>query len=239
MGGDAVRERPILFSAPMIRGLLAGTKTQTRRIVKADQALLDSALGIAERWTVDRDVPGVVFPDGLDSMNGIEMKSPYGAAGDRLWVRETFCIASDDPCVHVDGEPEPWRPRGPAGQWAYYRATDSDVITINDPDGKKSPWKPSIFMPRWASRLTLEVTGVRVERLQAITEEDAKAEGVERDTELCDHTRLSCEEIGCMGPTYRSTYAELWMEINGEDSWGANPFVWVVEFKVINAQVGR
>jgi hypothetical protein len=92
-------------------------------------------------------------------------------------------------------------------------------------------------MPRWASRITLEVTEVRVQRLQEISEKDAKAEGVPRDTEPCDHIRHACADIGCMGPTYRSSFCELWGQINGERApWASNPWVWAITFKVINAR---
>lgn len=80
----------------------------------------------------------------------------------------------------------------------------------------------------------LEVIGVYVERLQEISERDAEAEGVRRDDEPCDHTRRSCEEIGCLGPTFRAGYCELWESINGKGSWNANPWVWVVEFRVLD-----
>ncbi|AMM14208.1 hypothetical protein AX768_08995 [Burkholderia sp. PAMC 28687] len=94
---------------------------------------------------------------------------------------------------------------------------------------------PGIHMPRDASRILLEVTGVRVERVQAITEGDAMAEGVERDTEPCDHARQSCEDIGCLGKTHKASFCDLWCDLNGIPSWTNNPWVWVVEFKKVGA----
>ena len=90
-------------------------------------------------------------------------------------------------------------------------------------------WTPSIHMPRWASRILLEVVSVRVERLHDCSEADALAEGVKG--EPCDHIRLSCDEIGCCGPTAKGMYAALWDQINGAGAWAANPWVWVIEFK--------
>ena len=171
-----MKERPILFSAPMVRALLAGTKTQTRRIIKPQHLAFfnQDAAAMLSDWN--------------------ERPLPYGQPGDRLWVRETFghfeCNQHFKPGCNV-----------------YYRA-DGNCLELE-------PWRPSIHMPRWASRITLEITSVRVERLQDISEADAIAEGV--------YTDPAC-------PAY-DAYAQLWDEINGLGSWEANPWVWVIEFR--------
>ncbi|EML4684956.1 hypothetical protein R0C75_002121, partial [Citrobacter amalonaticus] len=125
---------------------------------------------------------------------------PYGDVGDRIWVRETFSPVPD----HEE----------PAGCSALLYAADG-----NGPYGK---WVPSIHMPRWASRLTLEITGVRVERLRDLSEDDAKSEGI---------TPPSCGVLP--GWEYRINFRDLWMSIYGADNWEANPWVWVIEFKVV------
>jgi len=148
-----------------------------------------------------------------------DVRCPYGKPGDQLWVRES------------------WRHRE-IGEGAregrhrcdyVYRATENvDALGLER-------WKPSIHMPRAASRITLEVTGVRVERLQDISEADAHAEGVTRDTEPCDHKRFSCEDVGCLGPTHRAAFGQLWEDLNGSGSWKSNPWVWVIGFKKVAA----
>lgn len=170
-----MKERPILFSAPMVRALLAGTKTQTRRILKNQRA-----------YDID--------------------KCPYGQPGDRLWVREAW--AKTQP-IQL-----PW-----PQTMVVYREGDNRT----DYGG---PWKPSIHMPRAFSRITLEVTGVRVERLQDISVEDAIAEGVNIHP---DHHSKPRESIYSAVEAYR----DLWEQINGPESWDANPWVWVVSFKRI------
>jgi hypothetical protein len=177
-----VKERPILFSAPMVRALLDGTKTQTRRIIKPTQPRDDG------RWPAGRDP----VPD-----------CPYGQTGDRLWVRESWQAWTEFNNV-------PPREIPPESRVNY--VADGSVW-----DAKK---RPSMFMPRWASRITLEVVGVRVERLQDISETDAMAEGVEWK----DHAGLAKY-------TARKLYTTLWLLINGLESWEANPWVWVVEFQ--------
>lgn len=190
-----MKERPILFSAPMVRAILSGTKTQTRRIYrpKAGYPRQD----------------GEILPDGSGYMGWDEGPCPYGAAGDRLWVRETW--ASDD------------------GRAAWYRA---DGETHN----AGLPWRPSIHMPRWASRLTLEVTGIRVERLQDISEEDAKAEGALEICDICgnppeDEVHWACEADYVPQVSHRVGFQDLWESINSPGSWGLNPWVWVVGFR--------
>ena len=177
-----MKERPMLFSAPMVRALLAGMKTQTRRAFKTKNG------GV---WPNANDLPGI---------RQILRSCPYGQPGDRLWVRETF--------ARIDGQTRPWIETD-------YKATYTHGDRLGDTLGIKKRWTPSIHMPRHASRITLEVTGVRVERLQDISEADAIAEGV--------YTDPAC-------PAY-DAYAQLWDEINGLGSWEANPWVWVVEFK--------
>lgn len=220
-------ERPILFSAPMVRALLAGTKTQTRRVVT-----LRGAEAIEERsWqNFFLQSPWPWSPE-ADAW----VPCPYGAPGDRLWVRETWGLPPRyDPKEHGDLKTKPRL--GPVCFAADYTAADG--TSIHAWEGGK--WRPSIHMPRWASRLTLEVTGVRVERLQDISEEDARAEGARRFDDLPSthpygqDARWSCAEPKstneCLG-TARMAFGNLWNSINGADSWAANPWVWVVSFK--------
>jgi len=152
---------------------------------------------------------------------------PYGKPGDRLWVRETFQITSnyhadcrDQKPPFDDGRPifRDNDPAYPYWEQCHYAATDRcpELISVQT-DEIEQRWRPSIHMPRWASRITLEVVSVRVERLQDISEADAAAEG------------MTCDPFE--GPTYYDEFAKLWRTINGPGSWAANPWVWVVEFK--------
>jgi hypothetical protein len=235
-----MRERPILFSAPMIRALLAGTKTQTRRIVRESPGNRGAPIGDHVKWFErgQQDSTRWCGHDGLGSLGWV--RCPYGEPGGRLWVRETWYC--DDYTVgdfeagrvgYVSGAPtdaeliEQWRDA------MDYRAThDCNAYGAGCPcsdDEGRSSWRPSIFMPRWASRITLEVIGVRVERLHGIAEADAKAEGVE----FCEtHWRGAGEH---RWPTARAAFESLWCGINGVESWRANPWVWVVEFRDVEA----
>jgi hypothetical protein len=201
-----MKERSILFSAPMVRALLAGTKTQTRRIIK--RPLNHPGRTVYTYYGPGKNNPAhasVAIANGPDSPDGSDEKvrCPYGAAGDRLWVRETWAPRDQQALKQRDRA------------MLYYRA---DGEREHETDGK---WRPSIFMPRWASRITLEVTGVRVEQLQEITESDAKAEGV--------------DPVVAKLPTHRDAYRSLWGEINGAGSWDENPWVWVIEFKRLSS----
>lgn len=198
-------ERPILFSAPMVRALLAGTKTQTRRIVK-----------------VPKRFEGFSHP----SAAGVDFSCPYGWRSDRLWVRETWGIGYPD----EDGGyfAIPWSGADPQKDGkVFYRAD------FNETDVQR-PWKPSIHMPRWASRINLFITDVRVERLQALSEADAVAEGIERisgDTSAQPWRDYSKDQRMQFFSAPSASYRSLWESINGPGSWDANPFVWVIEFK--------
>lgn len=141
------------------------------------------------------------------------IKCPYGVVGDYLWFRETFLDEEDYPC-------SPYHEDKALSRWIYR----ADIEDENK--GKVLTWKPSIFMPRIASRFNPPIVNIRAERLQEITEADAKAEGVELTDEL----------TGCaddLNGSYRKAFSLLWHKINGEKSWIENPFVWVVEFKKI------
>jgi len=205
-------ERPILFSGPMVRALLDGTKTQTRRIVKdlppwQITEIVPSTSGCG-RW-----LPNGPAPSGRGMASGHWRPCPYGQPGDRLWVRETWARA------HVTQ----------AGQeWFVYREGDNRT----DYGG---PWKPSIHMPRAASRILLEITGVRVERLQDISDQDAIAEGIRRVGPGWERWHPDPDDIEHTGSTQkpRLSYQGLWESINGAGSWDANPWVWVVEFRRI------
>ncbi|MDF8362243.1 hypothetical protein, partial [Achromobacter anxifer] len=205
-----MRERPILFSGPMVRALLAGSKTQTRRVVKEPiSGWLNNANGS------HKVLDGQVFNYSFDQHLG---DCPYGQPGDRLWVKESFwgCDApgwGDQPCVVYDDE---WHGK-------EYRPT------AVRPWARKFGRIPSIHMPRDCSRITLEITGVRVERLQDISGADCWAEGIDECDGLLDEVDI-CRLAKTMGRTFEDpqpTYAALWESINGAGSWAINPWVWV------------
>lgn len=220
-------ERSILFNAEMVKAILDGRKTQTRRVVK----LWESPDGWgnyhsdgADDWEfVHLGEDGDPYPDG----GSVVRRCSYGVSGDRLWVRETFQYqrAEDGLGLHYRadgarcGVSEQYLDDPDSEGAALVRA---DVV----PDGR---WKPSIHMPRWASRITLEVTGVRVERVQDIRDPGILAEGVLRGDSLVDRTGLTRGEDLC------DQFRVLWDSINAKKGfgWEANPWVWVVEFKLI------
>jgi hypothetical protein len=236
-----MKERPIIFSAPMVRAILAGTKTQTRRVVKPQPPEILPAYAPKVYWPArDRhmthgDPDGAAYLqferpgdyDGVHVMRGgFGFRCPYGQPGDRLWVRETWAWSGDGAIP------------------AFDRVRKGEVWFRADPE-RTSPgirWRPSIHMPRWASRITLEVTGVRVERLQDISKAEAVAEGIERGEGFPGWYRgpLPGDSPGLVEsgrkfktPTAfpRLAYRALWESINGSNSWDANPWVWVIEFK--------
>lgn len=194
-----MKERPILFSGEMVRAILDGRKTQTRRPMKPqpDPRFCDPIWQYGSDWVpnqcVNADLRGAPS----------RFQCPFGQPGDRLWVRETWRM-------------DPWNIA------AEYRATTSALLE------HIAPWRPSIHMPRWASRITLEIVRVSIERVQDITEEGANAEG------CVDGGCLACgkrEPCRCATSRFsrRDSFAELWRSIYG--TWSANPWVWVVEFR--------
>lgn len=249
-------ERPILFSAPMIRALLAGTKTQTRRVCK-NQPYPNGYKFDGRDFLCHNDYlpPSAMLMDGgrgklrwtTSDVEGWESECPYGLAGDQLWVREAWTFAGTlDPGILV------YRADYPACVPRHYE---------NVPPESALKWRPSIHLARDQSRIQLEVTGVRVERLQDISEDDAVAEGCKADVpetwwqgyKDCGgsmgwiHQQATGDEPPDwmiephkMAPTphlVRSAkwhYELLWDAINGPGSWEANPWVWVVEFRRLN-----
>lgn len=196
-----MKERPILFSAPMVRALLDGSKTQTRRVVKPEGAFhIFQFRGTTAAAGADEPT-GEWGWCGSERVVHKHIRCPYGQPGDRIWVRETFAKAE-----MMDGR-----------QYAY-RAT-GDLLGC-------MPWKPSIHMPRVASRITLEIVNVSVERLQDISERDAAEEG-------CGCLLDEFPQWDGEPNLYRKLYRVLWERINGAGSWAADPWVWVVEFKVV------
>ena len=189
--------KPILFSVDMVRALLAGRKTQTRRVVK------------------DQDIPDEVY----ELIPGDMHPCPYGQPGDLLWVREAWSGCFDQGHIRV-------RDRHPDIVWYWADG--------NCPDGDWEKPRPSIHMPRWASRLTLRVTGIRVERVQDISQSDADAEG-------CPgfYSPMHPDAGVTDGQTPREEFAELWNSINAKRGfgWDANPWVWVIDFEVIQRNV--
>ena len=206
-GTQASKEWPILFSAPMVRALLDGSKTQTRRVVQgAPDDWAPIGPEVYSPTVVDRNGDEQPGPDAYGSGNddGSDwIRCPYGQPGDRLWVREAFRL-----CAEADSTP----PRDTDAAYRMWYEADAP----HQPGAGKL--RPSMFMPRWACRITLVVTGVRVERLQDISRGDAMAEG-------CPFPNMA------RGEDPRVWYEDLWCDLNGADSWRANPWVWVVEFR--------
>lgn len=210
------RARPILMSAPMVRALFDGRKTQTRRIVNR----LSGVGRVTEFQSSATPGFDFTFRDRRLRWNDMTTadvlsRCPYGQPGDLLWVRETWQHAPQKYCRC----PQPSEP-SPCDAWSAGTGCVSnrgDVVYAAD--GSSAPhWRPSIFMPRWASRLTLRLTAVRVEQLQDISDEDAIAEGL-------------------MTPSPVVAYRDLWESIHGPGSWDANPWVWRIAFDVIKRNV--
>jgi hypothetical protein len=222
---------PILFSAPMVRALIDGRKTQTRRVLKsafADDTHIE--------WFYT-PAPGFYRRDRFGRFDHIPLELPF-APGDRLWVRETHGFNHYE---YERGCAPKERPADLTDEYLSYRATEDDYEIRNE-----LCYRPSIHMPRWASRLTLTVTDVRVERLQDISEADAKAEGVEMESAdppfyyvpgILPHslTAVGIEEPG--GHHARRSYAKLWDHINGAGAWEANPWVVAVSFSVAKRNI--
>ena len=220
-----MKERPILFSAAMVRAILVDRKTQTRRVVRF-RSCPNSDPSCHCPWLPTPIDPKSQWQDGDEIL-----RNPYGRAGDRLWVRETFVIQHE-----VDADPPPFHDGRPirrledeevSAYWeqAHYRATDpTPELFCSKHDGPCCHWRPSIFMPRWASRLTLEIVKIRVERLQKITARDCLAEGIEDDGD----PRIRHDICG--------EFQKLWDFINakGGFGWAVNPWVWVIEFRKLD-----
>lgn len=198
-----MRERPIFFSSPMVRAILSGAKTQTRRVVKVRcHSICENDDGKLWPWSED-----------VELAEDFWHPCPFGEPGDRLWVREAFIHEPADYCWEASAS-IPCRPA-----LTVYRAD-------HEGDTRGAGWKPSIHMPRWASRITLEITDVRVERLQDISEADAKAEGVS----MPDGTPTPPDFW-----SYQQEFRHLWEQIHGGGSWEKNPWVWVIEFKKLES----
>lgn len=204
-----MKERPILFQGAMVRAILDGSKTQTRRAMKPQPVRIGDSTVL--QW---RD--GLFQPERLPSNSSLLAHCPYGKPGDRLWVRETwYCDdyrVQTGPYLEVDG----------ARELTVYCADDPRPYEAEQP-----VWRPSIHMPRWASRITLEISAVRIERLNDISQADARAEGAPPSHPSIDWVSRSFGYADFS----RSWYAQLWEAINGPCSWDANPWVWVIEFR--------
>lgn len=246
----AIKERPILFSAPMVQAILEGRKSMTRRIctcestIKAAESFCDAlhdgkgAIKLGENKIGPKPIGYICsINDGPDIDDCIKMFSPYGVAGNRLWVKEAFRLGDtfdkDSPsnvankCIDA-GYRLPWAPiqyeaDGERMNWDYYGQIE---------EGKPGRLRSSMHMLRWASRILLEVTDVKIERLQDISQGDAQQEGPKR----CPSALRYWFNPGFDGlhDSAKQAFTALWDEINGPGAWDANPFVWVISFRRID-----
>lgn len=207
-----MKERPILFSAPMVRALLDGSKTQTRRVVKPQPEWLPEVRRTESAGSMFWPIGALGQQCGMPIVN-----CPYGQPGDSLWVREAIRLVPDQ-------EPDD----GTGRVLSTYGADGSP--TVADAWPWKRSYLPPMHCPRGLSRIDLDVTGVRVERLQDISLRDVRAEGCEvREFWLYGGNAEQRQQVGA------NVYRALWEQINGAGSWAANPWVWVVEFKRIES----
>lgn len=231
MSGE-VGERPILFSAPMIRAILDRKKTVTRRVLNPQPAIANVGPGTWVEWVHGKRIGGGADERAF-AAHAVD-RCPYGKPGDRLWVRETWGEVAHidwsdprgEPFVHV---------LGPDERCIVYREEASRYGFEWTDEPETRGWRPSIHMPRWASRLTLEVVDVRVERLQEISEEAANAEGVPAEKVVAfQHPFRPRRRFGhgTMPCTHREAFTALWDGINGKRApWDSNPWVWVIAFR--------
>ncbi|EPY6886561.1 hypothetical protein ACXEGV_004329 [Klebsiella quasipneumoniae] len=224
-------ERGMIFNADMVRAILDGRKTQTRRIMKPQPEPCPRG---GHWWPSNVFKTMLHVEDEMQNGKGgwgglVGDACPFGDVGDRIWVRETFQgpLFDYDLMDNYCKDPTPFE----KPEFCVYKADGVPAPEFYDADDElHCCWRPSIHMPRWASRILLEITDVRVERLNAISEEDARAEGI------IDGGCLNCgepEQCGCANPEPDATdaFAYLWQSIYGQDNWNANPWVWVIEFK--------
>ncbi|MGO2145204.1 MAG: hypothetical protein ACTH4K_16840 [Serratia bockelmannii] len=228
-----MKERPVIFNGEMVRAILDGRKTQTRRIMKHQPRQHDHKNYVTATW---RDEPPAYYNtdaadwackycgEGIGYDGRSVYRCPFGAVGDRLWVREAYqgpLFNFDQMETYLEDTSKFERP-----EFCEYRADGGRTPEYYDADDNlRHGWKPSIHMPRWASRITLEITGVRVERLNDISEENAKAEGVKAG--VCPGHEHMMHQVA---------FSELWQSIYGEESWCANPWVWVIEFRRVEVR---
>lgn len=226
-----MKERGMIFNGEMVHAILDGRKTQTRRIMKPQPEpcprgghwwpsnVFKTMLHIEEEMQNGKGCWGGLVGDAC----------PFGDVGDRIWVRETFqgpLFDYEQMESYLEDSSKFEKP-----EFCQYAADGKPAPEYYDADDNlRHGWRPSIHMPRWASRLLLEITDVRVERLNAISEEDARAEGI------IDGGCLNCgepEPCGCANPEPDATdaFAYLWQSIYGQENWNANLWVWVIEFK--------
>lgn len=209
-----MRERPILMTPENAQKCHDGTKTQTRRIVSVPSWASDEDM---LKLAIQRPATGIAYF--VDGMPVRRLTCPYGVVGDRLWVREAFCLYG------VEGSKHP-----------LYRGQCEEYPSL------KPIWKPSLHMPRWACRTVLEITEVRVERLNEISEEDAKAEGVEPIQKTASHCHQFYKSYRLTGDgslcerTAHDAYMTLWESIHGKGSWALNPYVWVISFRKVEVK---
>lgn len=198
-----MKEHPVIFNSEMVKAILDGRKTMTRRIVKPD--LPESINPASVMWNEFNMVV-------QSHHDGTIVKCPYGKPSDRLWVRESFA----------------WGPKEIGPPYHYKSDYEGSIV-----DWK---WKPSIHMPRSASRITLEITGIRIERLQDISKEDCLKEGIGRHVPVPGdgepiYTNYEDPKDPLLHP--KTSFLTLWESINGSDSWYDNPWVWVLSFKKV------
>ena len=231
-----MKERPIIFSAPMVRALLEGRKSQTRRLVKPQPECVDGATWRADglSWAPCRDE----LSRGILDQIGPAIRCPHGATGDRLWTKETWAPADrwadgferEDPtCVR-------YRADGAAIRFEGDVPIPLDAYAWSEPPA----WRSPIYMPRWASRITLEIVDVRVERLQSITDEDAMAEGISPGDGawhdgpdgkyFADKCGWYIDHVRHNAPSH--AFRALWDSLHGKRApWSSSPWVWVLTFK--------
>lgn len=209
-----MNEKPILFNAEMVSAILSGRKTMTRRIIKP----FPDSPQVLETRTAENGCVFAIHANRSNTQEGrFRWDCPLGKPGDQLWVRET------------------WNKHGGL---ITYRADHDWIEEMRKATVCPAKWVPSIHMPRWASRINLLITGVRVERLNDISEQDALAEGIDADylAESQDHYDCIADHNMTGRPTARGYFSSLWQSIYGEENWEANPWVWVIEFERMEAK---
>ncbi|WP_226647970.1 hypothetical protein [Microbulbifer variabilis] len=214
------QEKPILFNAQDVRAILDGRKTQTRRLIKPqpfngvnDEEAIKQMGGLPAGRSLYQEINSA-WQSGF-----VDINCSYGEPGDRLWVRETFGYEVRS----LGGSPH---------EQIVYRASKPDAVRCYDCNGMEQPikWKPSIHMPRWASRITLEITNVRVERIQGINGDDAIAEGIQSWIDSFK-ARPTYHQNSNLGGYPVTAFSRMWKSIYGDDYWDKNPWVWVIEFR--------